>query len=301
MSDDYNFYVDGKFVEIDEEKFDFVPNERIAATGGKFNKDYFDYIKSVPRHSNEDPEGCIRKWFNPIKVDYIDRKTGLPTKGCPPGVYSISYDPVGINKEKNELTTKHSHNSIKVWMNPCIYNGYKPRLCMSYYGRPDELEKADRICYCMARMYNCLGTTNVEINRGETVNNFKKWKALKYLGYHPVQLWDTNVNAKKVNTIGYDIGSEVVKLDGLRMLKEMLYSPVGKFEDGTDMLVLHTIYDYQSILELKKWTNSGNFDRVSEMIVRGIEWAANDKFAKQELQHRKKVDVKDNFWKRERY
>jgi hypothetical protein len=187
-------------------------------------------------------------------------------------------------------------------MNPCIYNGYRPRLCAVYYGRPDELEKADRICYYFAVTYNCLGTTNVEINRGETVSNFKKWKAVKYLGYHPVHLWDTNINSKKVNTIGYDISSETVKLDGLRMLKEMLYSPIGKFEDGRDMLVLHTIYDYQSVLELKKWSNTGNFDRVSEMIVRGIEWAANDKFAKKQLEHRQRVQTeKENFWNRKRY
>ena len=268
MSNKYNFYIDGKFVEYDSDNFEFIPNERIAATGGVFKKDYFDYIKNVPRHSNEDPEGCIRKWFNPIKVEYIDKKTGQLTKGTPPGIYSISYDPVGIDKDKKELTNKHSHNSIKVWMNPCIYNGYRPRLCAVYYGRPDELEKADRICYYFAITYNCLGTTN----------------------------------AKKINTIGYDISSETVKLDGLRMLKEMLYSPIGKFEDGRDMLVLHTIYDYQSILELKKWSNTGNFDRVSEMIVRGIEWAANDKFAKKQLEHRQRVQTeKENFWNRKRY
>lgn len=302
MSNKYNFYIDGKFVEYDSDNFEFIPNERIAATGGVYRKDFFDYIKNVPRHSNEDPEGCIRKWFNPIKVEYIDKKTGQLTKGTPPGIYSISYDPVGIDKDKKELTNKHSHNSIKVWMNPCIYNGYRPRLCAVYYGRPDELEKADRICYYFAVTYNCLGTTNVEINRGETVSNFKKWKAVKYLGYHPVHLWDTNINSKKVNTIGYDISSETVKLDGLRMLKEMLYSPIGKFEDGRDMLVLHTIYDYQSVLELKKWSNAGNFDRVSEMIVRGIEWAANDKFAKKQLEHRQRVQTeKENFWNRKRY
>lgn len=301
MSKDYNFYVDGKFVEYDNTHFEFISNERIAAKeGSKYNKDYFDYIKNVPRHSNEDPHGTCRIYFRPINVTFNYK--GVETKGIPPGTYSISYDPVGLDKDKNEITNRHSHNSIKVWMNPCIYNGYKPKLVATYYGRPNTLEEADRICYCYAVMYNCIGTTNVETNRGETVKNFKDWKALKYLGCHPVWLWDTNIKNKVSTTIGYNVGSDTVKLDGLRMLKEMLYTVIGKRPDGKDMYILHTIYDHPSILELKKWNNNGNFDRVSEMIVRGIEWAANNKFAENEMKHRKSVTAsKDDFWERERY
>lgn len=301
MSKDYNFYVDGKFVEYDNTHFEFISNERIAAKeGSKYNKDYFDYIKNVPRHSNEDPHGTCRIYFRPINVTFNYK--GVETKGIPPGTYSISYDPVGLDKDKNEITNRHSHNSIKVWMNPCIYNGYKPKLVATYYGRPNTLEEADRICYCYAVMYNCIGTTNVETNRGETVKNFKGWKALKYLGCHPVWLWDTNIKNKVSTTIGYNIGSDTVKLDGLRMLKEMLYTVIGKRPDGKDMYILHTIYDHPSILELKKWNNNGNFDRVSEMIVRGIEWAANNKFAENEMKHRKSVTAsKDDFWERKRY
>ncbi len=303
ISNDYKFYTDGLFVEYDNEKFEFMSNARIATReGAKFNHDYFDYIKNVPRHSNEDPHGCIRIFFRPISVVYTDKKSNTPIKGCPPGVYSISYDPVGIDKDKGEITNKHSHNSIKVWMNPCIYNGYKTKLCATYYGRPNTLEEADRICYNLARMYNCIGTTNVETNRGETISNFKKWKALRYLGCHPVWLWDTSIKNKISTTIGYNIGNNQVKLDGLRMLKEMLYTVIGKRPDGRELLVLHTIYDHPSVLELKKWNETGNFDRVSEMIVRGIEWAANDKFAENKMKHRKKVDTQeDNFWTRPRY
>ena len=73
-------------------------------------------------------------WFPPIKVE-----TELGRKGTPKGLYSITYDPVGVDKEKKEITNKHSHNSIKVWENPSIYNGFKQRLACAYYGRPDKL------------------------------------------------------------------------------------------------------------------------------------------------------------------
>ena len=42
----------------------------------------------------------------------------------------------------------------------------------------EKLEEADRVCYLLARYYNCIGTVGVEVNRGETISNFTKWKAL---------------------------------------------------------------------------------------------------------------------------
>ncbi len=49
------------------------------------------------------------------------------------------------------------------------------------------------------------------------------------------------------------------------------------------------IYDYQSILELLKWNDKGNFDRVSEMLIHGLQWKLQDVQAAKELVHRKKV------------
>ena len=284
----YHFYTDGKFVE-EENKVIFKTNERIRKEGGKLNVDYYDWIEGVPRKSHEHPHGCVRKWFNPIKISGV---------GIPVGQYSISYDPVGVDKEKDAITNKHSHNSIKVWENPTQYNGFKTKLVCAYYGRPDKLEEADWICYLMARYYNCIGTTGVEVNRGETVRNFTKWKALKYLMKDPVELWDNSVKAKASATYGINMGGGAGQagvgtkvLEGLRLLKEMLYSEVGKNELGQPIYVFQTIYDYQTILELKKWNSKGNFDRVSEMIIRALQWRLTDVQAAKELSHRKKATV----------
>lgn len=299
LGNEFKYYTDGKFIKVDD-KVSFVSNERIAATGGKYNVDYYDFIKNVPRHGNEHPHGCVRLWHHPINVTYVN-KDNQSCKGCPPGVYSISYDPVGIDKKKEGITLKHSHNSIKVWMNPCIYNGFKPKLVCTYYGRPESLEEADQICLMMAMYYNCVGTTCVEVNRGETVTHFKQWKKLKYLAKHPVHLWDKNIKEKMEASYGYTINGET-KLDAIRMTVEMLSSVVGKDEEGKDILYLHCIQDYQTILELKKFSDSGNYDRVSELLIRGIEWAANNKFANDKLKHRQKVDTAiNNFWDRPWY
>lgn len=287
----FSFYVDGALFETNG-KVEFRTNARIAAEGGKHNIDFFDWINGVPRKGHEHPHGCIRKWFNPLKTHYID-KTGKECFGTPPGMYSITYDPVGINKENKEVTLRHSHNSIKVWMNPCKYNGFKTALVCAYYGRTEKLEEADRICYNLARYYNCIGTVGVEVNRGETVSNFSKWKALNYLMKDPVDIWDTKIKTETVSHYGINMGSEFKKLEGLRLLKEMLYSVIGKDEKGNDIKLYQTIYDYQSILELKKWNNVGNFDRVSEMLLRGIQWRYANVEAAKELEHRKKVIKKD--------
>ena len=288
----FKFYVDGWLFDING-KIEFKTNARIEAEGGKLNQDYWDWIEGVPRKGHEHPHGCIRKWFNPIKVPYFD-KDGKQVIGTPPGLYSISYDPVGINKENKLITNKHSHNSIKVWMNPCTYNGFKTALVCAYYGRPEKLEQADRVCFYLAIYYNCIGTTGVEINRGETVSNFTKWKALKYLMRDPVQIWDTSIKGAVVGSYGVNMGDGAKKLEGLRLLKEMLYSVVGKNDLGEDIYLFQTIYDYQSILELKKWNSLGNFDRVSEMIIRALQWKLSDIEAAKELAHRKKLKEINN-------
>ena len=291
----FKIYVDGTVIENpkDTREVIFKPNARIAAEGGKLNQDYYDWIEGVPRKGHEHPHGCIRKWFNPIKVQYQDNE-GNNIYGTPPGIYSISYDPVGVNKENKAITAKHSHNSIKVWMEPCQYNGFKSALVCAYYGRPEKLEQADWICYLLARLYNCVGTVAVEINRGETVSNFSKWKALKYLMKDPVQIWDTSLKGAVASTYGVNMGDGPKKLEGLRLLKEMLYSIVGKDDLGNDVYFFQTIYDYQSILELKKWNALGNFDRVSEMIMRALRWRLQDVEAAKELAHRKKIKVDKN-------
>ena len=293
----FKFYVDGMLYEVGN-KIEFRTNERIRGEGGKFNIDYFDYIEGVPRKKHEHPHGCIRKWFNPVKVQHRN-KLGQEVYDIPEGMYSISYDPVGVNKDKNEITNKHSENSIKVWMNPTIWNGFKTALVASYYGRPEKLEESDRICYLLARYYNCVGTVAVEINRGETVSNFTKWKALKYLMKDPVGIWDTSLKGAISTSYGVNMGGgdgkgSTKKLEGLRLLKEMLYSEVGKDELGRPKRFFHTIYDYQSILELKKWNAVGNFDRVSEMIMQALRWKLCDIEAAKELATRKKVKEVDN-------
>lgn len=44
----------------------------------------------------------------------------------------------------------------------------------------------------------------------------------------PVQIWDTSIKGAVVGSYGVNMGDGAKKLEGLRLLKEMLYSVVGK-------------------------------------------------------------------------
>lgn len=289
VDNSYKFYTDGELFEDGTKKIYFKSNARIRIENPDMKT--YDYIQGVPRRGNEDPHGCIRVWFAPeYEETYIGDRL---IKSILPGTYVAVYDPVGIDKDKKEITDRHSHNSIFVIEMPRERNGFKPKLCAAYYGRTERLEEADEKFYRLCKWYNCIGTGLVEINRGETVSNFRKWKATKYLGYEPLYVWDSAVKEKVSTSYGYNIGSGPKKLDGLRLLKEFLYEVIGKNEFGEDIYVFERFLDYQTILELKKFNAEGNFDRISSLILLGIYWKSIDIKGKRELASRKKV-TEDN-------
>lgn len=289
IDNSYKFYTDGELFEDGTKKIYFKSNARIRIENPDMKT--YDYIQGVPRRGNEDPHGCIRVWFAPeYEETYINDRL---IRIILPGTYVAVYDPVGIDKDKKEITDRHSHNSIFVIEMPRERNGFKPKLCAAYYGRTERLEEADEKFYRLCRWYNCIGTGLVEINRGETVSNFRKWKATRYLGYEPLYVWDSAVKEKVSTSYGYNIGSGPKKLDGLRLLKEFLYEVIGKNEFGEDIYVFERFLDYQTILELKKFNAQGNFDRISSLILLGIYWKSIDIKGKRELASRKRV-TEDN-------
>lgn len=289
VDNSYKFYTDGELFEDGTKKIYFKSNARIRIENPDMKT--YDYIQGVPRRGNEDPHGCIRVWFAPeYEETYIGDRL---IRSILPGTYVAVYDPVGIDKDKKEITDRHSHNSIFVIEMPRERNGFKPKLCAAYYGRTERLEEADEKFYRLCKWYNCIGTGLVEINRGETISNFRKWKATRYLGYEPLYVWDSAVKEKVSTSYGYNIGSNSKKLDGLRLLKEFLYEVIGKNEFGEDIYVFERFLDYQTILELKKFNAEGNFDRISSLILLGIYWKSIDIKGKRELASRKKV-TEDN-------
>lgn len=143
VDNSYKFYTDGELFEDGTKKIYFKSNARIRIENPDMKT--YDYIQGVPRRGNEDPHGCIRVWFAPeYEETYINDRL---VRSILPGTYVAVYDPVGIDKDKKEITDRHSHNSIFVIEMPRERNGFKPKLCAAYYGRTERLEEADEKFY----------------------------------------------------------------------------------------------------------------------------------------------------------
>lgn len=299
VDNSFKFYVDGQLFQDAAGKVTFKSNARIKAENETAK--IYDWIQGVPRKGNEDPHGCVRVWFSPEYTEYY--RNDRLIKEIPRGTYAVTYDPVGIDKDRNEITDRHSHNSIHVWEMPNERNGYKLKICAAYYGRPDKLEEADHIFLLLCKWYHAIGTGIVEVNRGETTSNFKRWRSLNYLAHEPLYVWDSNIKEKVSSTYGYVITEGTRKLDALRLFKEFLWTTIGKNANGEDVYMFERIYDYQAILEIKKWNPMGNFDRVSEMLLIGIYWKSIDVKGRAELESRKRLenaanqnDIMDREW-----
>lgn len=299
VDNSFKFYVDGQLFQDAAGKVTFKSNARIKAEDETAK--IYDWIQGVPRKGNEDPHGCVRVWFSPEYTEYY--RNDRLIKEIPRGTYAVTYDPVGIDKDKNEITDRHSHNSMHVWEMPNDRNGYKLKICAAYYGRPDKLEEADHIFLLLCKWYHAIGTGIVEVNRGETTSNFKKWRSLNYLAHEPLYVWDSNIKEKVSSTYGYVITEGTRKLDALRLFKEFLWTTIGKNANGEDVYMFERIYDYQAVLEIKKWNPMGNFDRVSEMLLIGIYWKSIDVKGRAELESRKRLenaadqnDIMDREW-----
>lgn len=252
VDNSYRFYTDGELFEDGLKKIYFKSNTRIKIENP--DAKIYDYIQGVPRRGNEDPHGCIRVWFAPeYEETYINDRL---VRAILPGTYVAVYDPVGIDKDKKEITDRHSHNSMFVVEMPRERNGFKPKLCAAYYGRTERLEEADEKFYRLCKWYNCIGTGLVEINRGETVSNFRKWKATKYLGHEPLFVWDATIKEKVSTSYGYSIGNgpknlmvlDFLKSSYMKLLVRMNLEKIYTFLK--DFLIIKLFLNLKSLMQM---------------------------------------------------
>ena len=270
---DLAFWKDGQIVETSDGII-FKTNSQLKQEGVTTHP----YILDVPINSETDVTGCVRVFYEPYLV----------AGKVPPNIYFITSDSVGIDKDKKDLTIKHSLNSFKVWI---LDNDITPlsnkRLVASYCGRFNTLKEYDKLLLNTALYYNAKILS--EVNRGETVANFKQWGKLSMLLKDPrglIEKGKYSVNAG----YGMVIGDGDTKLEGLRMLNELIYSKYSIDENGNYNYFLHYIYDLPFLLELQSFFLGGNFDRISDAILAVYQFKAFDiKARKDKVQKEKQV------------
>ena len=214
--------------------------------------DVHPYIEDVPFKANTDLHGCLRMHHNPFHDE---------TGHIPKNLYFTTYDPYAADIEDNEITTAHSLAAVQVWMYPnnISYSAGKI-LVATWVGRLSSTEAADVACIAISKLYNanCLA----EVDRGTMISTAKKFKFINNLISDPTSVTNKE-DAPKKRTIGMVIGNTNRKLDGVVLLKDLIYEPISNDEDSRIIRRFETITDLPTLIEFDKFSHRGNYDRVS--------------------------------------
>jgi hypothetical protein len=253
---DYKFYTDGWYI-LKEGRVQFL-NKTECINSGIFKGKFHDYIKEVPHIENKtDVHGCIREFYPPV-----------PNDGT---LYFISADTYRIDKSIKGIRKYNSLYAFQVWMRIHDDNPYKRKvLAASYTGRLDTMEENDRLLLYASIRYNC--KVLIEAGTGETIPNFKKWGYRSKLLRDPTYYLNKDIDEKLKNSYGIFISDGEIKFEGLRILRDLLYSIIQYNENGTPVYLFQTIYDISLIEELNTFDFEGNFDRISAAIVAAFEY-----------------------------
>lgn len=254
------FFQDGWIVVNDlggANRAEFIPRaeciKRDIFGKGKFH----EFVNQVPHGSRDDTHGCVRMYYRPFLVN----------GEIPKDLYFTVVDAYKVDKAQKDVTDKHSLYSAQVWMRSNTITPYPNQklLVCEYIGRMDTMEQNDIIAMGMCLLYNA--ECCPEAGTGETVSNFIKYKLRRYLMLDP-----TNMNSRKLvnpnnNDYGIVIGDGDKKYNGLRMLKEFIYEPLGYTDEGNPIRRLKFIGSVRLLLECQRFTAEGNFDHISAAIV----------------------------------
>ena len=254
------FFQDGWIVINDlggANRAEFIPRaeciKRDIFGKGKFH----EFVNQVPHGSRDDTHGCVRMYYRPFLVN----------GEVPKDLYFTVVDAYKVDKAQKDVTDKHSLYSAQVWMRSNTITPYPNQklLVCEYIGRMDTMEQNDILTMGMCLLYNA--ECCPEAGTGETVSNFIKYKLRRYLMLDP-----TNMNSRKLvnpnnNDYGIVIGDGDKKYNGLRMLKEFIYEPLGYTDEGNPIRRLKFIGSVRLLLECQRFTAEGNFDHISAAIV----------------------------------
>lgn len=257
----HKYYTDGWYIEtangVEFWNKDMCINQGLFGTA-KFH----DFITDVPHNNKTDIHGCVREYHSPYREGNV----------VPEDLYFIAVDPYGVDKKRSQVTDKHSLYSFQVWMRENSVTSISgKRLVAEYTGRLNTMKDNDKLLLLACKRWRAKAL--VETNRGETVSNFKQWKVSKLLLGDPREYQkDTRSTNAKNEIIGINIGDGDTKTDGLTLLKDFIYEVTGFTVDDEKRYRLTQIPSLPLCLELQRFNDTGNFDRISTAIVAMFEF-----------------------------
>ena len=214
-------------------------------------------LNDVPIKSETDLHGCIVEWEPPFP-DQQGTKIG--------NLYQIWHDPVGMDKEGKNLSIRNSLGTTYVYQRT---NNFTPsrgnKLVAAYVGRPATMDEYNEQLFLLAERYHA--EIMYENDRGDVYGYAKRNKLLEYLADEPDMLWQKDLQGKHGRKKGMHMDDKR-KSTGAIYLRDLLLTKVGtNISTGLPVTFLDYIYDLGLLRELRKWFSSGNFDRVSALLV----------------------------------
>ena len=231
-----------------------VPGEIISGDDGlrfRPNSNLRPVIK-FPHDRGDDIRGCVVQYQAPFKMD----------GQVPPNMYVVVHDPYGTDS-----TTGRSLGAAYVLKRVNDISRPDDMIVASYVGRPETQDEYNETLFKLAALYNA--KIGFENDRGEVVAYAKRFRKLSQLMEEPeiIDLKE-NINIKRLGRkFGMSMGSKERKGQAQIYLRDWLITPRGRTEEGKQLLNLHYIYDIALLDELIKFNSTGNFDRVSALLV----------------------------------
>ena len=262
IDDSATGYTDGWYVRTSN-GIEFFDRHKCIEERVFGNSKFHEFILDVPHTNKTDVHGCVREYDVPYRDEYGN---------IPKDLYFAVVDPYGVNKLQKEVTDKHSLYSIQVYMRSnSISNNPGKCLVAEYTGRLDSMQDNDMVLWNMLVRWNAKAL--VESNRGNTIDNFKAWKLQHLLLYDPTEVITNIANPNiQYKVLGMSISTSDSKLEGLTMLKDYIYEITGYDENQAKMYRLYKIKSIPFLLELQRFNDTGNFDRISTAILAQFEF-----------------------------
>ena len=228
-------------------------------------------VYKFPHRKGDKTEGAIVIYEHPYKIEGGE---------VPHNLYIVCHDPYAQEKS----TTNESLGAAYVIKR--VNNLTKPDdiIVASYVGRPNTQDEYNKNLFMLAELYNA--KIGFENDRGELIAYAKRFRKLYKLQEEFEMLDKRELRSKNVRRQYGMHMTEQRKRQGELYIRDWLLTPRSVSEDGVVKLNLHTIYDPALLLELIKFNQKGNFDRVMAFMI-GM-------YHTRELYNREVVEILDD-------
>jgi hypothetical protein len=209
-------------------------------------------VFKFPHRKGDKTEGAIVLYEHPYKTKENE---------VPHNLYIVCHDPYAQEKS----STNESLGAAYVLKR--VNNLSKPDdiIVASYVGRPKTQDEYNRNLFMLAEFYNA--KIGFENDRGELIAYAKRFRKLHKLQEEFEMLDKRELRSKNVRRQYGMHMTEQRKRQGELYIRDWLITPRGIDDEGVVTLNMHKIYDPALLLELIKFNQKGNFDRVMAFMV----------------------------------